>query len=134
MSLYALPDTSPLIAYYGDDLTGSTAVMEVTAFAGLDTVLFLEPPSADRLSDFAHARVIGIAGDARSRAPEWMEKNLPQFFTVLEKTRAPIIHYKVCSTFDSSPEIGSIGRRSRNGTISMFWASICHGTGQALSD
>ena len=36
MSLYALPDTSPLIAYYGDDLTGSTAVMEVTAFAGLD--------------------------------------------------------------------------------------------------
>ena len=120
MSPYALPDTSPLIAYYGDDLTGSTAVMEVTAFAGLDTVLFLEPPSADRLSDFAHARVIGIAGDARSRAPEWMEKNLPQFFTVLEKTRAPIIHYKVCSTFDSSPEIGSIGRAAEIAARQFF--------------
>ncbi len=39
-----LPD-GPLIAFYGDDFTGSSAVMEITAFAGLPTVLFLNPPT-----------------------------------------------------------------------------------------
>src|SRR6185437_5106540 len=28
----------------------------------------------------------------------------------LKALSAPLIHYKVCSTFDSSPETGSIGR------------------------
>ncbi|MDF2999871.1 MAG: type effector Hrp-dependent outer, partial [Xanthobacteraceae bacterium] len=36
----ALPD-GPLVAFYGDDYTGSSAVMEVLSFAGLHTVLFL---------------------------------------------------------------------------------------------
>ena len=110
MSQHALPETTPLIAYYGDDLTGSTAVMETTAFAGLETVLFLEVPTAERLADFSQARVIGIAGDARARSPEWMEENLPQYLEFLAKTQAPILHYKICSTFDSAPHIGSIGK------------------------
>ena len=110
MNTQSWPHTSPLIAYYGDDLTGSTAVMEVTAFAGLETVLFLDAPSQERLADFSQARVIGIAGDARARSPDWMEAHLPDYYSVLQKTKAPIIHYKVCSTFDSSPEIGSIGK------------------------
>jgi uncharacterized protein YgbK (DUF1537 family) len=110
MSTQPWPDASPLIAYYGDDLTGSTAVMEVTAFAGLETVLFLDAPSQERLADFSQARVIGIAGDARSRTPDWMDAHLPDYYSVLAQTKAPIIHYKICSTFDSSPEIGSIGK------------------------
>ena len=36
----ALPD-GPLVAFYGDDFTGSSAAMEALAFAGLETVLFL---------------------------------------------------------------------------------------------
>ena len=109
MNTHALPDTSPLIAYYGDDLTGSTAVMEATAFAGLETVLFLDPPDAQRMADFPHARVIGIAGDARARSPHWMQAHLPACFAALAQSGAPILHYKVCSTFDSAPHIGSIG-------------------------
>ena len=84
--------------------------MEATAFAGLDTVLFLSPPPADRLRTFASARVIGIAGVARAQSPQWMDDNLPPIFDLLGATGAPIVHYKVCSTFDSAPHIGSIGR------------------------
>lgn len=116
MSSHSWPHASSLIAYYGDDLTGSTAVMEVTAFAGLETVLFLDAPSQERLADFSQARVIGIAGDARSRTPEWMDAHLPDYYAVLEKTKAPIIHYKVCSTFDFSPQIGSIGKAAELAT------------------
>jgi uncharacterized protein YgbK (DUF1537 family) len=99
----------PLIAFYGDDFTGSSASMEATAFAGLETVLFLSPPSPERLSAFAGVRVIGIAGMARAQSPQWMNEHLPPVFDLLAGIGAPIVHYKVCSTFDSAPHIGSIG-------------------------
>ncbi|HET9147222.1 MAG TPA: four-carbon acid sugar kinase family protein [Acetobacteraceae bacterium] len=105
----ALPD-GLLLSFYGDDYTGSSAVMEVMSFAGLPTVLFLQPPTADDLSRFAGYRGIGIAGTARSRSPGWMDEHLPPIFRTLARLGAPIAHYKVCSTFDSSPETGSIGR------------------------
>jgi uncharacterized protein YgbK (DUF1537 family) len=74
-----LPD-GPLLTFYGDDFTGSSAVMEVTAFAGLPTVLFLNPPTPEQLAQFADRRVIGIAGIARSQSPAWMDRNLPPVF------------------------------------------------------
>ncbi|MBV8669387.1 MAG: four-carbon acid sugar kinase family protein, partial [Candidatus Eremiobacteraeota bacterium] len=98
-----------LLAYYGDDYTGSSAVMEATAFAGLQTVLFLEPPTPERLTQFADHRVIGIAGVARSQSPAWMDRQLPPIFQLLRGLAAPISFYKVCSTFDSAPHVGSIG-------------------------
>ena len=42
----ALPD-GPLVTFYGDDFTGSSASMEALAFAGLETVLFLAPPTPE---------------------------------------------------------------------------------------
>ncbi len=42
----SLPD-GRLVAFYGDDFTGSAAVMEVLTFAGLPTVLFLDTPTDD---------------------------------------------------------------------------------------
>src|SRR4051794_22027735 len=104
-----LPD-GPLLTFYGDDFTGSSAVMEITAFAGLPTVLFLNPPTPEQLAQFADHRVFGIAGIARSQSPEWMDHNLPPVFELLRSLGAPIAHYKVCSTFDSAPHVGSIGR------------------------
>jgi uncharacterized protein YgbK (DUF1537 family) len=98
------------VAFYGDDYTGSSAAMEALAFAGLDTVLFLATPTPERLRAFGAYRGIGIAGVARSRDPGWMDRNLPPVFTLLRSLDAPIVHYKVCSTFDSAPHIGSIGR------------------------
>jgi 3-oxoisoapionate kinase len=100
----------PLLTFYGDDFTGSSAAMEVAAFAGLPTVLFLHLPTPEQLAQFADYRVIGIAGIARSQGPEWMERNLPPVFRLLRAVGAPIAHYKVCSTFDSAPHVGSIGK------------------------
>lgn len=101
---------NPLLSFYGDDFTGSSAVMEVLSFAGIPTVMFLEPPSADTLARYPGIQAMGIAGVARSRGPEWMEENLPGAFSALAQFGAPLAHYKTCSTFDSSPTTGSIGK------------------------
>lgn len=99
-----------LLAYYGDDFTGSTDAMEVLSFNGLPTVLFFGIPDDTRLQRFADYRAVGIAGIARSQTPAWMEQALPPVFAALARLGAPINHYKVCSTLDSSPRIGSIGK------------------------
>lgn len=104
-----LPE-GPVVAWYGDDFTGAAAVMEVLTLAGLPSVLFLDIPTPDLLQKFAGYRGIGIAGCARSKSPSWMELNLPSVFTALEQVGAPLTHYKVCSTLDSAPHVGSIGK------------------------
>ena len=100
----------PILSYYGDDFTGSTDVMEALASNGVPTVLFMKIPDDSLLSRFSDCRAIGIAGTSRSEAPEWMEKNLRPAFEWLKSLNADICHYKVCSTFDSSPQIGNIGK------------------------
>ena len=99
-----------LLSYYGDDLTGSTDVMEALASRGVPTVLFMHEPTAAQRAKFAEARAIGLAGVSRSESPAWMDENLTLAFAWLKSLEASFCHYKVCSTFDSSPEIGSIGR------------------------
>jgi uncharacterized protein YgbK (DUF1537 family) len=102
------PD-GPLLGYYGDDFTGSTDAMEAMTAAGVPTVLFLETPNAQMLAKYPQARCIGIAGSSRGRSPEWMDTELPKAFSALAALNVPILQYKVCSTFDSSPTTGSIG-------------------------
>lgn len=99
-----------LLSYYGDDFTGSTDVMEALASNGVPTVLFLGIPSAEMLDRFKECRAIGIAGTSRSETPEWMQQYLVPTFEWLKGLGAAICHYKVCSTFDSSPRIGNIGK------------------------
>ena len=70
-----LPD-GPLIAFLGDDFTGSAATMEVLSFAGLPTVLFLAPPTKAQAARFGAMRGIGIATTARSQSPDWMARHL----------------------------------------------------------
>ncbi len=57
--------TTPLLAYYGDDLTGSTDVMESLASSGIETVLFTELPTEAQRAKFPNARAIGLAGTSR---------------------------------------------------------------------
>jgi uncharacterized protein YgbK (DUF1537 family) len=102
--------TKPLYAYYGDDFTGSTDVLERLALDGLSTALFTQLPEEGDLAAFAHCRAIGIAGESRSQSPAWMDENLPGIFSRMRTLGAAINHYKVCSTFDSAPQVGSIGR------------------------
>jgi uncharacterized protein YgbK (DUF1537 family) len=99
-----------LLAYYGDDFTGSTDVLESLTSGGVETVLFVQPPTEDLLRKYPHVRAIGFAGHSRTMSSEEMETSLPGAFASLAAHRPKIVHYKVCSTFDSSPQIGSIGR------------------------
>lgn len=99
-----------LLAFYGDDFTGSTDAMEGLAVNGYRTVLFLEAPSEELLKSFAGIRCIGVAGTSRAKTPADMEKELRPVFEKLAQLPVQLIHYKVCSTFDSSEAVGSIGK------------------------
>lgn len=100
----------PLLTFYGDDFTGSTDALEALARAGLRTALFLQPPQADWLrARFPDLDCIGVAGTSRAMTPAEMDAGLAPVLRALWALGAPLLHYKVCSTFDSSPHIGSIG-------------------------
>ena len=103
-------DSALRLAFYGDDFTGSTDALEVLAFAGLRCALFLAVPSAQALHDLGPFDAIGIAGASRSMSPAEMDAQLPAVLAAMAALPTPLVHYKVCSTFDSSPTIGSIGR------------------------
>ena len=103
------------LSYYGDDFTGSTDVLEALSGNGVPTVLFTRVPTEAQLGSFPGVRAIGLAGDSRSRPPAWMDDHLPAAFGWLKSLGARHCHYKVCSTFDSAPHIGSIGRAAEIG-------------------
>jgi 3-oxoisoapionate kinase len=100
-----------LLTFYGDDFTGSADVMEALALNGVRSVLFLSPPSPELLREkFPDVEAVGVAGASRAMTPAQMETELPAIFAALQSLNARLFHYKVCSTFDSSPRIGSIGK------------------------
>ncbi|MBM3788040.1 MAG: four-carbon acid sugar kinase family protein [Acidobacteria bacterium] len=109
-----MPD-GVLVTFYGDDFSGSTDVVEAFATHGLPAVLFLKPPAESDLRRFPGYRAVGVAGISRSQSPEWMQANLPSVFESLTKLGSSFLQYKVCSTFDSSPAVGSIGTATEIG-------------------
>jgi uncharacterized protein YgbK (DUF1537 family) len=108
------------LAYYGDDFTGSTDVLESLALAGVDTELFVD--AAIR----GPARAVGLAGLSRTYTPEEMADRLPAAFRALAAARPRFVHYKACSTFDSSPSVGSIGRAIEigRGVLPARWTPV----------
>ena len=103
-------DSALRLAFYGDDFTGSTDALEVLAFAGLRCALFLSVPSAQTLRELGPFDAIGVAGASRGMSAQEMDSQLPAVLAALAGLPTSLVHYKVCSTFDSSPAIGSIGR------------------------
>jgi len=99
-----------LLAYYGDDFTGSTDALEFLSRAGARTALFIEPPTSAQLAAYPGLMAIGVAGLTRAMPPEAMQTALEPAFAQLRALAPRHVHYKVCSTFDSSPTVGSIGR------------------------
>lgn len=99
-----------LLTFYGDDFTGSTDALEQLTLAGIRAALFIKPPTPAQLKRFPGLQAVGVTGLARSLSAAAMEKELRPAFRKLKALGARHVHYKVCSTFDSSPEVGSIGR------------------------
>ena len=85
-------------------------MLEALHSGGVEAVLFVKPPDSDMLRRYSHVRAFGIAGNSRTMTPQEMDESLPEIFRSLLSHRPRMVHYKTCSTFDSSPEVGSIGR------------------------
>ncbi|MEC0267142.1 four-carbon acid sugar kinase family protein [Paenibacillus anseongense] len=99
------------ICYYGDDFTGSTDVLEALTIGGLRMILFMDMPDVSTWYEkFSQYDGFGVAGVSRTMSPEEMENTLHPALNALKAFQAPIVHYKICSTFDSSPLTGSIGK------------------------
>lgn len=98
---------TPLLCFIGDDFTGSTDALELLTLAGLKAKLFTRCPSA---SDIAGLDALGIATELRSLRADQIEQTLRDLLPCVAALPVGLVHYKVCSTFDSSPDIGSIGR------------------------
>src|SRR5689334_1874958 len=98
------------LTFYGDDFTGSTDALEQLTLAGVRTALFIQPPTPAQLKRFPGLQAIGVAGKTRALAPDAIERQLKPVLLALKKLKPRHVHYKVCSTFDSSPTVGSIGR------------------------
>jgi len=106
------------VGWYGDDFTGATDTLAVLTQAGLRAMLFLGVPRQVHLTRGSQVLggpldAIGIAGAARSMAPAALRAELAPVASFFEHLRVPLLHYKVCSTFDSSPDVGSIGEAVR---------------------
>ncbi|HZI30767.1 MAG TPA: four-carbon acid sugar kinase family protein, partial [Candidatus Binatia bacterium] len=99
-----------LLTFYGDDFTGSTDALEQLTLAGIRTALFIQPPTPAQLRKFPGLQAIGVAGKTRSLSPDAMERELKPALLALKKHGPRHVHYKVCSTFESTPKVGSIGR------------------------
>lgn len=99
-----------LAGFYGDDFTGSTDALGQFSRWGLSSILLLETPDAATLR--AHAakyEVVGVAGIARSLASANIAAEIRPVLECFAALDCKLFQYKICSTFDSSPAIGSFG-------------------------
>lgn len=101
------------LLWYGDDFTGATDTLATAAQAGLRSLLFLGVPTAQQLAACGPLDCLGVAGASRSMAPAAMHAELQSVGHLFAALAPPVLHYKICSTFDSSPAIGSVGAAIR---------------------
>lgn len=106
-----MDDVNTLIGFYGDDFSGTTAAAETLTQSGVSTVIFANPPSRSYLQRrFSLVQAVGISGTARTLPADAIKQELTPVFLAMKSYGAPIYLYKVCSTFDSSARVGSIGQ------------------------
>lgn len=108
-----MPEESarPRVAFYGDDFTGSVDVLLQFARRGWTARLFVGRPSEAELAAAAATNdVVGIAGVARSLPTDAIEAEVGPALDLLLSVDPDIVQYKACSTADSSPTVGSLGR------------------------
>lgn len=99
----------PRVGWYGDDLTGATDTLATWAECGHRALLFLRPPTTAQLAAAGPLDAVGIAGATRSMPPAAAAAELDAAGRAFAALGVDVLHYKCCSTFDSAPEVGSIG-------------------------
>jgi uncharacterized protein YgbK (DUF1537 family) len=101
-------NAAPRYAWVGDDFTGASDTLSVLACGGLRALLFLDVPTPARLAAAGPLDAVGIATAARAMAPAAMRAALRPIGDWLATCGAPLLHYKVCSTWDSAPGTGNV--------------------------
>jgi uncharacterized protein YgbK (DUF1537 family) len=98
-------------AFYGDDFTGSVDVLLQLRRAGWTSRLFLGLPGPAELhAAAADVDAVGVAGVARSLPADRIESEVRPVLEALRRLGPRVVQYKACSTADSSPAVGSLGR------------------------
>lgn len=95
--------------FIGDDFTGASDTLATLARAGRRVRLFLDPPDPAAIVE-EDLDAVGIATELRALPPDAITAGLEALAPVLKALSPRILHYKVCSTFDSAPDVGNIGR------------------------
>ncbi len=98
------------VLFYGDDFTGASDNAAQYARHGLLTRLYFSNPGFDVLRQASlECDVVGVAGTARSLDTHAMTAELLPVLQDFSRLAVPLVQYKCCSTFDSSPHTGSLG-------------------------
>lgn len=98
-------------AFYGDDFTGSVDALLQFSRRGWTGRLFTRLPAPEALHRAAESvDVVGVAGIARSLPTSTMDAELTPVLQALAALEPRVVQYKACSTADSSPTVGSLGR------------------------
>ncbi|MDQ0079318.1 four-carbon acid sugar kinase family protein [Arthrobacter oryzae] len=95
----------PAFGFVADDLTGAADVLAQSHRYGLEAVLVIGDAPLPTDTD-----VVGIAGPSRSLAGEAFDNLVRRDLAGIAPLNLEVLLYKVCSTFDSSTTVGSIGR------------------------
>ena len=103
----------PRLAWVGDDFTGASDTLATLAEGGARALLFLDVPTEARLAAAGPLDAVGVATAVRSMDPPSMRAVLRPIGAWLARSGIPLLHYKVCSTWDSAPQVGSIGEAVR---------------------
>ncbi|RCV88624.1 four-carbon acid sugar kinase family protein [Billgrantia montanilacus] len=91
--------------FVADDFTGASDTLATLSRAGLRTRLYLAPPTLAEVRDLD---AFGIATAARSMEQDALAATMGHLAEALKPHAPEVIHLKVCSTFDSSIEVGNI--------------------------
>lgn len=92
------------VVFLGDDFTGASDSLATYSGRGWPARLVL---NADGATDGLMA--LGLPTDMRSIGPEAALAEIKKLWPQVAEADPRVLHFKVCSTFDSSPSVGSIG-------------------------
>jgi len=101
---------APRVVFLGDDFTGASDTLAAFTRAGWSARLFLDLPGA---GEAAALDAVGIASNLRGMSRADIADEIARLAPGIKALGADLVHFKVCSTFDSSPAIGSIGEALR---------------------
>lgn len=97
----------PLSVFIGDDFTGASDTLATWARSGARVRLFLDPDEAEKAG--CDLDVIGIATELRGLPADRIGDRMSGIAATVARLKPRYVHYKVCSTFDSGQDTGSIG-------------------------